>query len=305
MRITRNLEFMTGSKEEKLPYRTLDFPYTASQAELDYYRERFVPWHWHRAIELFYIESGEIQYCTPHKTAVFPAGTAGMVDSNVLHMTKIRSHREKNIQLIHIFDPKLLAGGQGSLIEQKYITPLITAPQIEILALYPDQPEQSALIDSIRGAFLLAERDFGYEINIREALSKIWVQLCKISFALLQDNPQRENRTADKVKQMMVYVHEHYTEKISIPELAGCVFLSERECYRAFQNCLHMTPAEYIKSYRLQMACQILADSQMPITEAGYACGLGNASYFGKVFREFAGCTPLQYRRRWQNCDKT
>ena len=38
MRITRNLEFMTGSKEEKLPYRTPDFPYIASQAELDYYR---------------------------------------------------------------------------------------------------------------------------------------------------------------------------------------------------------------------------------------------------------------------------
>ena len=110
MRITRNLEFMTGSKEEKLPYRTPDFPYIASQAELDYYRERFVPWHWHRAIELFYIESGEIQYCTPHKTAVFPAGTAGMVNSNVLHMTKIRSHREKNIQLLHIFDVSLLAG---------------------------------------------------------------------------------------------------------------------------------------------------------------------------------------------------
>ena len=64
MRITRNLEFQTGSKEEKLPYETTDFPYVASQAELDDYREPFVPWHWHNAIELFYMESGQLKYHT-------------------------------------------------------------------------------------------------------------------------------------------------------------------------------------------------------------------------------------------------
>ena len=42
----------------------------------------------------------------------------------------------------------------------------------------------------------------------------------------------------------------------------------------------------------------------MQITEIGYACGLGNASYFGKLFREFTGYTPLQYRRKWQNTNK-
>ena len=45
MRIIRSLEFQIGSKEEKLPYDTHAFPYLASRAELDYYREPFVPWH--------------------------------------------------------------------------------------------------------------------------------------------------------------------------------------------------------------------------------------------------------------------
>lgn len=103
---------------------------------------------------------------------------------------------------------------------------------------------------------------------------------------------------------MMIYIHEHYPEKISVPELAETAFLSERECYRAFQNHLHMTPVEYIKSYRIQAACQMLTDTQMTVTEIGYACGLGNPSYFGKVFRELTGDAPLQYRRKWQNNDK-
>lgn len=143
MKITHSLEFQVGSKEEKLPYDTPDFPYIASQAELDSYREPFVPWHWHNAIELFYMESGELKYYTPHETLVFPAGSAGMVNANVLHKTQLQSHSEKNIQLLHIFDPQLLAGNRGSLIEQKYISPIVTASQIELVALYPNEPEQA------------------------------------------------------------------------------------------------------------------------------------------------------------------
>lgn len=235
---------------------------------------------------------------------MFPAGSAGMVNSNVLHMTEIQTHSEKNVQLLHIFEPKLLAGNHRSVIEQKYIMPIITSSQIEMIVLSPSESEQAAIINLIHKAFLLSEDELGYEINIREALSQIWVRLFKLCIPILQNKPQFVNRTVDKVKTMMVYIHEHYSEKISIPELAEIAFLSERECYRVFQNHLHMTPIEYIKSYRIQAARQMLADTQMPITEIGYACGLGNASYFGKTFRESTGCTPLQYRRKWQNSDK-
>ena len=114
MRITRSLEFQIGSNEEKLPYATAAFPYIASRAELDDYREPFVPWHWHNAVELFYMESGVLQYHTPHETIMFPAGTAGFVNSNVLHRTEIRTQSERNVQLLHIFDPRLLAGSHDS-----------------------------------------------------------------------------------------------------------------------------------------------------------------------------------------------
>ena len=103
MKITHSLEFQVGSKEEKLPYDTPDFPYIASQAELDSYREPFVPWHWHNAIELFYMESGELKYYTPHETLVFPAGSAGMVNANVLHKTQLQSHSGKKYTAVAYF----------------------------------------------------------------------------------------------------------------------------------------------------------------------------------------------------------
>ncbi len=304
MKITRSLEFQSGSKEEKLPCFSPNFPYIASQAQLDYYKEPYVPWHWHRAIELFYIQSGELKYYTPNKTIVFPAGFGGMVNSNVLHMTRIQTHQEKNVQLLHIFEPDLIGGTYGSLIEQKYVTPLITASQLELIAFCPDNPAHTDILHLIRKAFELSENEFAYELRIRESLSQIWIKLLNLYRPVLQEKSNSSNQLTDKIKLMMAYIHEHYSEKISISQLAASAFLSERECYRVFQNCLHMTPAEYMKSYRLQIACQMLTKESTPVTEIGFACGLGNASYFGKIFRKSTGCSPLEYRRKWQDRNK-
>lgn len=301
MKIIHALEFQNSSKEEKLPYSTPDFPYIATLADLDKYRESFIPWHWHNAIELFYMESGELRYNTPHKSMVFPAGSAGMVNANVLHRTQFQKQSVPNRQLLHIFDPRILSGARGSLIDKRYVSPIVTATNIEIVALFPDEPQQAETIDMIRKLFSLPETEFGYEIKIREALSKIWLNLFQLCTPVLDEKAYCADEATDKVKRMMMYVHEHFEEKISISDLASSVFVSERECYRLFQSSLHTTPNEYIRSYRMQIACQMLAESSFPVTEIGFACGIGNSSYFGKVFRESTGFTPRQYRQRWQN----
>lgn len=303
METVHGIEFHSGSREEKLPGFSGAFPYIASRAELDTYIERLVPWHWHKAVEIFYMESGRLEYDTPGGKLLFPAGSGGMVNSNVLHMTKFTTGNEKNIQLLHIFDPSIIAGEQGSLIEQKYIMPIIAAPRLEVIALYPEDPAQAEVLGLIKNAFLLRKESFGYEIRLREALSEIWLSL----FALSRRELEKEqgcDRKNDKIKSMMIYVREHYGEKITIQELAAAAFLSERECFRVFHDCLHTTPAEYIRGYRLQMACQMLGKGEESVTYISHACGLGSSSYFGKLFREYIGCTPAQYRHKWQNRDR-
>ncbi|ADL03140.1 AraC family transcriptional regulator [Lacrimispora saccharolytica] len=302
MKNVYRIEFHSGSKEELFPDFTPDFPYTASCSQLDQFMGRFVPWHWHKTVELFYMESGRMEYCTPKGTMIFPAGSGGMVNSNVLHMTRPQAESEKNIQLLHIFDPSFIAGHHGSRIEQKYVTPITAAPQVEIIPLSPEDPVQANILDDIRESFHLSENDFGYEVKLRETLSDIWIRLLAISRPLLEEKGDH-SKANDKIKTMMVYVHEHFGEKISISEIAAAAFSSERECFRAFHDCLHMTPVEYINNYRLQMACHLLANGREPITSISHACGLGSSSYFGKVFREYMGCTPLEYRRKWQDSD--
>ena len=172
------------------------------------------------------------------------------------------------------------------------------------MPLYPDAPDQADILRLIRQAFLLDEDGFGYELRLRDLLSEIWFQLLKHISPVLQEPSAPAGSAGDKIKTMMVYVHEHFSEKISVSDLAASAYLSERECYRIFRRCLHMTPAEYVTGYRLQIACRMLAEGGEPVTSIGHACGLGSSSYFGKTFRGHLGCTPLEYRRRWQDNDK-
>ena len=75
MKNIQSIEFYAGSKEEKLPDFMSDFPYIATRAELDHYAGGLVPWHWHKTVELFYMESGVLEYNTPKQKLVFPAGS--------------------------------------------------------------------------------------------------------------------------------------------------------------------------------------------------------------------------------------
>lgn len=285
-----------------LPGFAKEFPYIATRAEVDKYMGRYAPWHWHKPVELFYVESGSLEYETPGGRIVFPAGSGGLLNSNVLHMTRAVSQTGKIVQLLHIFDASFLAGEQGSIIEQKYITPVVTASQLEMIPLFPGNAAEAAILELILEAFHISDNEFGHEMKLREALSEIWLKLFEISCPM-RNKQGKNDKSNEKIKLLMIYIHEHFREKISIPELAAAAYVSERECFRVFHDCLHTTPVEYIKAYRLQAACQMLARGQESVTVISHACGLGSSSYFGKVFREYAHCTPLEYRKKWKDCD--
>lgn len=302
MHIVNRIELKEDTKEELLPDFSANFPYIASKSLLDVYPGRCVPWHWHNAVELFYMESGELEYSTPGGVLRFPAGSGGLVNSNVLHMTRLCTERRDNVQLLHLFDPVLIAGMPGSLIDRKYVMPLTTASQIELIPLFPENSEHQEILELLRESFALQEEDAGYEIRLRQMLSEIWLKLLEAAREQMKERSV-SNKSNEQIKQMMIYVQEHYGEKISIEQLANAAYVSERACYRIFQSCLHMTPTDYLISYRLQMACQMLAKGNQSLTDISHSCGLGTSSYFGKVFKENFGCTPTEYRRKWQDSD--
>lgn len=292
---TKSISFKQNSREELLPEFSPDFPYTGSKAYLNEYD---VPWHWHKAVELFYVESGALNYHTPNGTMHFPQGSGGLVNSGILHASTPKS--DNTIQLLHLFDPSFLGGYAGSRIEHKYIAPIVTSPSLEILPLYPDDPGSPEILRDIQRSFTLSPRDFGYELRLRDLLSQIWLSL----LTLPHPTQAKEIISDDKIKVMLIFIHDHFSDKLTIADIAAAAFVSERECYRLFRRILHTTPLDYLRDYRLQAARQLLAESSESVTAIAQRCGFGSSSAFGKLFREKFGATPAEYRRSRQNFDR-
>ena len=227
----------------------------------------------------------------------FPKGSAGLVNSNVLHSTKANGKNEETLQKIHIFDPSLISGSQGNKIYRDYVTPL-TSSQVKIVALFSDNIKENIIIEKIKNSFNLDTKDF-YDLKIRNILSEIW---CEIFLFTIEERKKiaENDKVSEKIKGMMVYIHNHYTEKMTVSQIAQAVYTSERDCYRTFREYLNTSPQEYLKSYRLQKACEMLRSSNINVGDIGYSCGLGSSSYFGKVFKEFMGSSPVEYRKSWQ-----
>lgn len=97
-----------NSGEERLPGFSVEFPYLHSRAFLNRY---VVPWHWHPALGLFYVESGAMEYEVPGGAIRLPAGAGGLVRGGVLHA----SHplEENTVQQLRLFDARLGWGVAG------------------------------------------------------------------------------------------------------------------------------------------------------------------------------------------------
>lgn len=295
MKIVRTIQFQPNSKEELLPDYEDAFPYISSIADLSHYPDAFVPWHWHKAVELFVVRSGSLTYYLPGRQETFHEGEAGFLNSDILHMTKTSDNN--TVQQLHIFDPSLIAGNTAGTIYKKYVFPIICNPSCTLLHFRRDE----TITSMIENAFSIREDD-NFEIRIRNALSEIWMKLP--AYASIDETmPDTENKADTKLKEMIAWIYENYDKNIAVTDIAKSAFISERECYRIFKDALHTTPNAFVTNYRIEVAAELLCKTNKTISSIGYESGLGASSHFIQLFKKEKGCTPAQYRTRWKHTD--
>lgn len=290
------IEFKHNTKEEVLSDFTYDFPYSASKMFLTGAGENI--WHWHKAVELVYVESGTLEFNTPGGTVVLKQGGGAMINKGVLHNVKLTQKSPTATVILQLFDTMMITGYTGSIIDQKYVSPITNVTELEMIPLFPEEENHRPILEKIKNSFALPEEEVGYEIRLRSLLSDIWLDILMLPNMTMKEESQLLN---EKIKLMMVYIHDNFSDKLNIADIANAAFVSERECYRTFQSVMHMTPTEYIRRYRLQVACRMLVDTDETITNISQSCGFGSSSFFGKVFRESIHMTPLEYRNSAQN----
>jgi AraC-like DNA-binding protein len=95
------------------------------------------------------------------------------------------------------------------------------------------------------------------------------------------------------------YVLTHFSEPITVAELANRANLSVSQLQREFQRLFGMSPTDYLLRVRLMMARRQLEHTTAPVGGIALDCGFYDQSHFTRAFRTATGMTPLEYRKRF------
>ena len=95
---------------------------------------------------------------------------------------------------------------------------------------------------------------------------------------------------------VMLYIEQHFRDSIDQRDLAQRCGMTTFRFSRLFKEANGLGFTDYILDKRMNFAKELLDNSQMPITSIGYKAGFKDPSYFARAFKQFANCTPSEYR---------
>ena len=98
------------------------------------------------------------------------------------------------------------------------------------------------------------------------------------------------------VQKARLYLEDHLMETMSLEALASYVEYSKNQLIRLFQKELNCTPMRYYLQRKIAYAKSQLIYSNASVCEISDMLGFCDDSYFSKVFKEYVGCSPGQFR---------
>lgn len=277
---------------EHIDGMTVEYPYCMHQRDLT---NIAIPWHWHEEVELGYLDKGTSVISTLHADYTIHQGDGFFINTNVMCAKRNAVPGNPALEINNLFHSVFLSGHFKSLFETKYMQPILTNRQIEVHIIRHATPSGHAILQNlVRLKELQQKRDV--EFQTRNLLSETWLLLLeelRNHFGETICPSENESR----LRQMLLYIHSRYSEKLTLKRIAACVNISEREALRCFQNGLHQSPIDYLIDYRLNIAKKLLLETELSMTEIAYRCGFSDASYFSKKFRTDIGVPPVEYRK--------
>ena len=86
-------------------------------------------------------------------------------------------------------------------------------------------------------------------------------------------------------------------DQFGIEEVCEALGISRAQIYRKFKSITDMTPHNYLRSYRLQKAKQLLTAAKLNVSEAAYRTGFKNVSHFSRIFSREFGKHPSEVNK--------
>ena len=198
-----------------------------------------------------------------------------------------------------VFGAEVIGGMPGTVFDTEYVRPLLK----EGVSFLKFQKEDRRYFEEFDRAFAACVSEkAGYEFEVRNALSNILLFIRTKSGSQIRTiAPAQEMH----LKNMLLWIEDHLSSNISVGKIAKLANICTRECQRFFNRYLHASPIEYVLKKRIFHAAELLSYTDTSITEIAFGCGFSSPSYFSKLFREWIGHSPNEYRRIQKEDERT
>lgn len=182
------------------------------------------------------------------------------------------------------------------------------AVQEEILAFLPEVQTviQTAYSDFIyvQQAISLGVKDYLLKPvtadMLKHVLRKVIVTLNKNASAQQPACALPEfDLEKDVIKKSIVYMHDHFRDKVDLQAIAGHVHMNAKYISRIFKKETGTSCVDYLNQLRINYACKLLGTTAYPIYRVAMDSGFTDASYFNKVFTKLMKDTPMSYRKKY------
>ncbi len=139
----------------------------------------------------------------------------------------------------------------------------------------------------------------GYELVLRNLFCTLLVLLSRSYEQLAEKSPPGWSQRHEVVEAALRYIELHHTETLSLDRIARHAAISPSRLAHIFKEHTRRSILHYLHEYRIGRICDDLLRTDRPISELALNMGYGDLSFFGRVFRRHAGCSPTEYRRRF------
>ena len=231
--------------------------------------------NWHDDIELEYIKEGEGLLFLDGEKIFFHQGDFIFIPSNSIHHLIPSNNVKYSCLLINKNFCQNLDFSQNitKQFNNKELTTLFL--ELEVFESTPDAPfiKIKKYNNLLKQLVILNEQHYSTENN-------------KINTSTAQQ----------KIQEVIIYIRNHFSEKITLDKISKNVAMSKFDLSRKFKETTNLTIIEFVNYYRCKIAASKIQNG-ISVSEAALYCGFENMSYFTKTFKKHFHCLPSQQKR--------
>ena len=98
------------------------------------------------------------------------------------------------------------------------------------------------------------------------------------------------------IKEALSFIEQNFQNDITVEEIAACCGLNRSYFGKIFHEVLGKSPQEFLISYRMTKATELLKLTSLSIAEVSSAVGYSNQLHFSRAFKKIYGISPRQWR---------